>query len=116
MNQIKLHKYCNEKKLIDYGFKRIKYKEDINYILSIPLYMYKNIPVIEVKFIVFQTDRYIAYEIIQSGLNSIYSAFYNREYSNPNENNVLKEIKKNLNKELQSMKKSMIIAKIKEVQ
>lgn len=115
MDQIRLHKNCNSKSLINYGFRKRKYKGNINYTLSIPLYVYKNIPVIEAQFIVFQSDNYIGYDIINSGTNTLYSAFYNRKYSNPNENNVLREVKNNLNKEIISLKKSMIISNYKEI-
>lgn len=115
MDQVKLHKECNSNRLIEYGFRKRKHKGNINHSLSVPLYMYKGIPVIEAQFIVFQSDKYIGYDIINSSSHCLYSAFYNREYSNPNENNVLREIKKNLNEELQSMKKAMIISKYKEI-
>lgn len=50
--------------------------------------MYKNTPVIEAQFSLSQSNGYIGYDIINSGYDTLYTAFYNREYSNPNENNV----------------------------
>lgn len=41
--------------------------------------------------------------------------FYDRKFSNPNKNIVLKEVREKLNKELQFMKKSKIISKFLEV-
>ncbi len=115
MDQIKLHKDCDYKRLEDYGFIKRKYKGNITYALSVPLYLYKNIPVVEAQFVIFQSDNYVGYDVVNTGTNTLYSAFYNREYSNSNENNVLREVKNNLNKELKSLKKSMIISKYKEI-
>lgn len=115
MDQIKLHKDCDDKRVEDYGFRKRKYKGNINYTLSVPLYFYKNIPVVEAQFIIFQSDSYVGYDVVNTGTNTLYSAFYNRGYSNPNENNVLQEVKNNINKELKFLKKSMIISKYEEV-
>lgn len=115
MEHIKLHKKCDSKKLIDYGFKKRKYKEENTYTLTVPLYMYKNITVIEAQFVVFLTEGYIVYDIIDSNSSTLYSAFYDRKYSNPEKNVVLKLVRNNLNAKLQSMKESKIILNYKEV-
>ena len=115
MEQLKLHKELDNKKLIKYGFKKRKYKGNINYILSIPLYEYKDISVIEAHFIVFQPEQHIRYDVINSSSDTLYVPFYDRKFSNPNKNIELKEVREKLNKELQFMKKSKIISKFLEV-
>lgn len=76
----------------------------------LPLYMYKEHPVIEAKFTISLEEQYIHYDIINSDLDSIYAAFYDSEYSNANENKVLKIVKKNLNKIIRSMELANIIS------
>lgn len=115
MDHIKLHKDCDDKKLINYGFRKRRYRGETIYGLSVPLYTYKGRTVIEVQFAVFQADKYMGYDIVVSNSNTLYSAFYDREYSNPDKNIVLKHVRKNLNTKLQSMKKSKIILNYKEV-
>lgn len=114
MDQIKLHKNCNIEKLIDYGFRKRKSKEVV-YTKIVPLYKYKGTPVIEAQFAAFVNHGYIGYDILDSCSGNLYSVYYDREWSNSNENNVLRTVKDSLNKEFQSMKNVGIIAKYKEV-
>lgn len=114
MDQVRLHKNCNIGDLIDYGFKRRKSKE-IVYTRMIPLYKYNGKVVIEGQFAAFMTHGYIGYDIVDSCSGNLYSAYYDREWSNSNENNVLKTVRDNLNEEFRTMKKAGIINKYKEV-
>ena len=114
MDQVRLHKNCNIGNLIDYGFKRRKSKE-IVYTRTIPLYKYNGKSVIEVQFAAFMTYGYIGYDIVDSCSGNLYSAYYDREWSNSNENNVLKTVRDNLNEELRAMKNAGIINKYREV-
>lgn len=110
MEQIKLHKKCDDKILLDYGFRKRKYRNEITYTLSVPLYKYKNSSVIEVQFRVFRAYGCIGYDIVESCSGNLYIHFYDKKYSNSDQNDVLKIVKNNLNKELQTMKNAMIIS------
>lgn len=114
MDQIKLHKKCDVKNLMEYGFRKRKNKEII-YAQTIPLYRYKGKIVIEAQFEAFMNHGYIGYDIVDSCSGNLYSAYYNQEWSNANMNNVLRTVKDSLNKELQSMKNAGIIDKYREV-
>lgn len=105
MDQFKLHSTCNDKRLQDYGFR----KQKNNYILAIPLYMYNAQPVIEARFLISLEDSYIHCDIIDTNSDTIYAAFYDNEYSNPEDNRVLKITKSNLNKNIQLMVNAKII-------
>ena len=76
MWEIKLHKNCKIKDLTKYGFK----KYGFNYKLSIPLYKYKNAPVISASFMISMNDNYIGYDVIDNNSGEIYTHFYNRTY------------------------------------
>lgn len=59
MWNIYLHNDCKIEDLIKFGFR----KSGSNYKLNIPLYKYKNTPVISAYFIANMSDKYIGYEI-----------------------------------------------------
>lgn len=97
-----------------YGFRKRKSKEII-YDKNIPLYKYKDKTVIEAQFAAFVSYGYIGYDIVNFCSGNLYSVFYDREWSNSNENNVLRIVRKNLNEELHNMKNVGIIEKFREV-
>lgn len=109
-----LHKNCDIKDLMNYGFRKRKSKEII-YDRNVPLYKYKDKTVIEVRFAAFMSYGYIGYDIIDSCSGNLYSAFYDREWSNSRENNVLRIVQKNLNEELHNIKNAGIIERYEEV-
>lgn len=99
---------------MDYGFRKRKSREVV-YTRIVPLYKYNDKTVIEVQFAAFMSYGYIGYDIINSCSGNLYSTYYDREWSNSDESNVLKSVRKNLNKELYNMKKAGIISKYREV-
>ena len=100
---MKLHKNCNEGKLIEYGFSKYgsKYTKRIN------LHRYKSSTVIEMVITVDvnDNDTYITYDILTNG--EIYIPYYNNEYSKYNL--VLKKVKRKVNAEIKKLKESEII-------
>lgn len=106
----KLNKKCNNKILLDYGFK--KYRN--LYIITIPLYSYGVHTVIQSRFTVSLEEDFICYDVINALYDSTYASFYDNEYSNPKENIVLKTVKNNFRKELELMKRKNIIEEIKD--
>lgn len=111
MWKINLHKDCQVDDLINYGFKKF----GTIYKWSIPLYKYKHIPVINVNFAVSISDGYIGYDIIDNNSGGLYIHLYNRKYSNPKRNKVLKNVIKELNLHLEKMKNTGIISNYRRV-
>lgn len=111
MYKISLYKNCDSNDLIKYGFKKC----GSNYKLNIPLYKYKNIPVISVNFIISDSYDYIGYDVIDCNSGELYIHFYNREYSNSKSNIVLKKVIKELNRLFDKMKNEKIISDYEEI-
>lgn len=111
MWEINLHKNYNINDFIKYGFR----KYGTIYKLNIPLYKYKITPVISVNFMVFIPDNYIGYDVIDNNSGELYTHFYNRIYTNPKRNKVLKKIIDELNKHLEEMKNLGIIHNYRKV-
>ena len=105
MNALKLHKKCSHEKLISFGFKKMGLK----YKLTIPLYKYKNIPVIAANFTIIPVENYMGCDVIFCKDNSLYTAFYEREYGNSKKNKVLKVVDNQLQKEINNMREKEII-------
>lgn len=82
---------------------------------TVPVYTYKDIVVIEAKFLAVPEERYISYDVIDSNTNLLYTAFYDRKYSNPNDNKVLAKVIDKINRELKLMKEANIISSYKGV-
>ncbi len=100
---MKLHKNCNEEKLIQYGFSKYGTK----YTYRTTLHRYKNSTVIEmiVTVDINDKDTYITYDVLTNG--EIYIPYYNNEYSKYNL--VLKKVKRKVNAEIKKLKESEII-------
>lgn len=111
MCEIVLNKDYKTDDLIKYGFK----KYGTNYRLNIPLYRYKDIPVVSASFIISVSDNYIGYDVIDNNSGEIYTHFYNRTYTNPKHNKVLKVVIKELNLNLEKMKRLNIISDYRKV-
>lgn len=111
MWEINLHKECKKDDLTKYGFRKC----GVAYRLNIPLYKYKNTPVISANFVVLLSDNYIGYDVIDNNSGELYTHLYNRLYSNPKCNKVLKKIIKELNIILEKMKNSELISDYIEV-
>lgn len=108
---------CNgneiKNRLVKYGFKEIGGKGI--YSFSMPLYKYHDNVVIEARFMAFPYDSYIGYDVINTSNDMLYFAFYDRNMSNSNENEVLKKVCAMLNKELESMRDKKIIKRYEKV-
>ena len=112
MSEANLNKSYKLDDLIKYGFRKC----GTNYRLNLPLYKYKNIPVIIVNFIISTSDNYIGYDVIDNNSGGVYTHFYNRSYSNPKHNKVLKKVILEINKCLESMKNANIISNYRKVE
>lgn len=112
MYKIKLHKDCDSSDVIKFGFK----KYGTNYRLNVPLYKYKNTPIISVSFAITESFEYIGFDIIDCNSGDLYIHFYNREYSNSKNNAVLKKVIQELNNQFQKMKSAKIITEYMEVE
>ncbi|MCI8579211.1 MAG: hypothetical protein HFH04_00425 [Dorea sp.] len=111
MWEINLHKECKKDDLAEYGFRKC----GAEYRLNIPLYKYKHTPIISVNFVVSIFDNYIGYDVIDNNSGELYTHLYNRMYSNPKHNKVLKKIIKELNIHLERMKNVGIISDYRKV-
>ncbi len=112
MWEINLYKDYNINDLIKHGFK----KYGMVYKLNIPLYKYKNIPVISVNLTVSTSDNYIGYDVIDNNSGELYTHLYNRMYANSKHNKVLKEVIKKLNKSFEKLKDAKIISDYQKVE
>ena len=105
MKQLKLSNKCSHDALIDFGFK----KYGMNYKLFIPLYKYKDEPVIEAEFLVSCIDNYIGYDVLDVCNKTLYTAYYDQEYSGTRKSCVLNYVEDNLMKILKEMVSKDII-------
>lgn len=110
MNKLKIHKNCNISDLTNYGFK----KDGTSYKMLVPLYTYYNYVVITAVFEVNPFEEYIKFEI-KTQAGSLYSAYYDREFSNPSQNIVLNQSLKKLQKEIDRMYQYKIISEVRDI-
>lgn len=104
MDRFKLTNECNISDLVSYGFKKV----GADYKMSVPLYTYKKQPVIVGVFHVDLIDEYLRIEV-RNNSGALYGAYYDREFSNPSKNKVLKQVNKKLNAEIKKMFEKEII-------
>lgn len=104
MDRFKLTNECSVSDLISYGFKKV----GADYKMSVPLYTYNKQPVIVGVLHVDFLDEYLRIEIRNSS-GSLYGAYYDREFSNPNKNRVLKIVNGKINAEIKKMRDKKII-------
>lgn len=104
--EIRLNKNCDHNTLIGQGFQKYGSK----YILNIPLYKYKKVPIIELRFLAsIMDDCYIEYEIVDCTTDASYTPFYNPEYPGVKNNLVLQKVKRKFKKEINKLIKSGIL-------
>ena len=107
VTKIPLNSTCTNKDLLDHGFK--KYGTG-NYRLLVPLYDNSGRTIIYGSFEIEEFDDYIRFEVVKEN-KSLYSAFYDQTFSNPQKNYVLKKVIKNLENELHSLYVNKIVSK-----
>lgn len=107
VTKIPLNSTCTNKDLLDHGFK--KYGTG-NYRLLVPLYDNSGRTIIYGSFEIEEFDDYIRFEVVTEN-KSLYSAFYDQTFSNPQKNYVLKKVIKNLENELHSLYVNKIVSK-----
>lgn len=109
--RVLLNKNCNHESLTKNGFQKYGSK----YILNIPLYKYKKITVIELRFIITIEDncREIEKEVIDCTTNDSYIPFYNPEYPGVKNNLVLKRVKSKYTKEIKKLISNDILSEDK---
>ena len=100
---MKLHKNCNEEKLLEHGFS----KYGTRYLYKKSVYRNNNRSIIDLIITVEldEKEKYVTYDVITSG--DIYVPYYNDEYSK--RNIVLKKVKRNVNTEIKKLEKGEII-------
>lgn len=79
MKQLKLNKKCTTDKLESFGFK----KYGTNYKMFVPLYKNKDTDetLIEAEILISLTENYVGYDVLDVCNNTLYAAFYNKEFS-----------------------------------
>ena len=105
MKQLKLSNKCNHEMLINYGFK----KYGINYKMFIPLYQKNSETLIELEMLVSSVDHYIGYDVIDKCNDTLYTAYYDKEYAP--KSNVLNSVMKTINSIFKDMVDKNIITK-----
>lgn len=80
MKQLKLNKKCTPEKMIDFGFK----KYGANYKMFVPLYENSGEKMIEAEVLISPTDNYIGYDILDVCNKTLYTAYYDKEFSTNN--------------------------------
>lgn len=100
---MKLHKNCNEEKLLEHGFS----KYGTRYLYKKSVYRNNNRSIIDLIVTVEldEKEKYVTYDVITNG--DMYVPYYNNEYSQ--KNIVLKKVKRNINAEVKKLEKSEII-------
>ena len=107
MKQLKLHRQCTHGKLTNFGFR----KYGLNYKLFLPLYENKSKTVIAVEFLVSSLDNYIGYDVMDMCNDTLYTAFYDIEYTNEEKNDVYRTVYTRLSDIMDDMVKAKIIRK-----
>lgn len=107
MKQIKLHRQCTHEKLINFGFR----KYGLEYRLFLPLYEHDSKTVIATEFLVSTSENYIGYDVIDVCNDTLYTAFYDREYTDEDKNDVYKKVYARLSDIMDDMVKEKIIRK-----
>lgn len=107
MKQLKLHRQCTHDKLINFGFRRY----GLNYKLFLPLYENKLKSVIAAEFLVSSLDNYIGYDVMDVCNDTLYTAFYDRKYTNKEKNDVYRTVYTRLSDVMDEMVKEKIIRK-----
>ena len=105
MRQLKLSNKCNHEMLINYGFK----KYGMNYKMFIPLYQKNNETLIELEMLVSSVDHYIGYDVVDRCNDTLYTAYYDKEYSPKSD--VLNVVTKRINSIFKDMINQNIIMK-----
>ena len=105
MKQLKLNPECQQKDLINFGFK----KYGMNYKMFIPLYQRNNETLIELEILISSVDHYIGYDVLDKCNNTLYMAFYDKEKYG--ENLVLDTVQRNLEETFRSLADNNIITK-----
>ena len=103
MKQLKLHRQCTHDKLINFGFRKC----GLNYKLFLPLYENKSKTVIAAEFLVSSLDNYIGYDVMDVCNDTLYTAFYDREYTNEDKNDVYKIVHTRLSDIMDEMVKAV---------
>lgn len=106
VTKIPLNSVCTKKDLLDYGFK--KYGTG-SYRLLVPLYDNSGRTMIYGSFEIEEFDDYIRFEVVTES-QSLYSAFYDQTFSNPQKNYVLKNVMQNLENELHNLYVNKIVS------
>lgn len=107
MNKFQLNRECSISDLTGYGFKKV----GTGYKLSVPLYTYNKQSVISAIFNADFLDEHMRVDIRNSS-GSLYGAYYDREFSNPDKNSVLATAIRKLEKEVQSLYSKNIIIEV----
>ena len=107
IKQLKLHRQCTHSKLTNFGFR----KYGLNYKLFLPLYENKSKTVIAAEFLVSSLDNYIGYDVMDVCNDTLYTAFYDREYTNEEKNDVYRTVYARLSVIMDDMVKAKIIRK-----
>ncbi len=107
MKQLKLHRQCTHDRLTNFGFR----KYGLNYKLFLPLYERNSQTLIEAEFLVSPVDNYIGYDVVDVCNNTLYTAYYDREYTDENKNKVYKEVFNRLSNIMDELVKEKIIRK-----
>lgn len=107
MKQLKLHRQCTTNKLMNFGFKEY----DSNYKLFFPLYENNLKTVIAAEFLVSPSNNYIGYDVVDVCNDTLYTAFYDREYTNEEKNDVYRAVYTRLSDIMDDMVKAKIIRK-----
>ena len=105
MKQLKLSNKCNHEMLINYGFK----KYGMNYKMFIPLYQKNNDTLIELEILVSSVDHYIGYDVIDKCNDTLYTAYYDKEYAAKSK--ILDYVSNKINSVLSEMADKNIITK-----
>ena len=105
MKQLKLSNKCNHDILIGFGFK----KYGMNYKMFIPLYQKNSETLIELEMMVSSIDNYIGYDVIDKCNDTLYAAYYDKEYKTKSD--VLNSVMKTINSIFKDMVDQNIITK-----
>lgn len=105
MKQLQLNRKCNHNALINYGFK----KYGVNYKMFTPLYQKNKETLIELEMMVSSVDDYIGYDVIDKCNDTLYTAYYDKEYAP--KSHVLNVVRKTINFIIKDLAENNIITK-----